>query len=1449
MRSNTVNRIYQGRVVKGELKNNTAGKECKNWESLLLDHHKIFQEAVNYYLLCFAALAKNRPSDNKECPVHALQKQMKEKWTQFNYKGVIRAGIQESVMKYLFPNNSDSTTTLEKCLKKILEGNEGAETSLHKALDELMEEIGTGEGAIQQAGPTFFPMFCEKNTQANFPRGENKRERQTGEYELKEKLLEIESFLDTDENYIKNRKRIETLSKRIKYSWLANKSKRHPEKEVKDCLGKAIKELEQWIEKENNNKKVEPFFNETEFKLELGHIKKKLKTGYIEEKVAFEKTNIKTHIGLLFKHFPNRFTTILMCVFWNKFDKTLNNTAQEKRRQKIKNQTQENKEKMDKLDNQLLVNGQDPIKFCRGERGYIFPAFTAWSQRNDSDLGAPQWKKFDIAAFKEALTVIHQIGEKTKEREKEKQNKDKELEWMEKNQWTEKKTGRNTVKKEWTSKEEEREEPPFIGHFEWNEQKTKLEDKDLKKGDLRIKRLRELLEIELAQEYFGEDDGHGKIPYGLRKRTLRGFNEIRKKWRSKSKNKEFSEKLKNNLKEELNSYQKKNKYIMGSAQLFKELLEEKNWFIWQEPTEQKQTEYNNQGFAENPLEALCDWYELKEDIEKLSKPIQFTPADPEHSRRLFRFGDVASGFDKPSGQYGHDKNSLSFRAPIIKRENGKFIKKDIKIHYSAPRLFRDSLRKESGEELEKMPWLQPMMSAFGFSNSLEQNFSKCNVQLMPDKTRFRKWRFLLNFLIELTIKELQNQIKKDAKRDWQKNCKAGGNRYLKWPKNNGWDGDKKMDQVDWFKKTDPFSCLSVDLGQRTAGAFALIQVNAENKEKSRYIGSAENKKWYASVKNMGVFRLPGENMKFYQKGQLKTEPYGYKGRKASIEELKETKSIISSLIGEESVTELLGEEREQSQLSFPELNDKLLVALRKSQGRLSQYYRWTWMLGENDRKEKALEEIKKDGLKKEWSKLAEEAKNIQKLQILIKGEIPNFQKEIEKKLLTLAGRILPLRGRNWQWKTHPDKKDCHLLSPTERGTDTTNKKLQGQRGLSMKRIEQIEELRCRFQSFNQAQRRKPGNPPFSWSEMRKNPVPDPCPDLLKKLEEIKKQRVNQTAHLILAEALGAQLKTPSLSEKERKQKDIHGEYKKVRDPVDFIVIEDLSRYLTKQDRAPSENSRLMKWSHRAVTHKLEELCEPYGIPILKVPAAYSSKFCSRSSLPGFRAEEVTIRDKNRYPYKKRLEKNESETDDEKKQREFLEKLFKDLETDPKKTGLVPKAGGSIFVPFKPLDKKRSKYTMQADINAAINIGLRAIASPLAKKIHHRIRSEIKEKSGNKKNTVSKTGSIEKRISKKETKTEIKEKLGSKKIIVSKMGSIEKRRFKEETEVKMIKTEDGEKINKKSNFFIDESGIADFEKATINSVKYASGKAIWTKVKQDQWKRCEELNNKKYTDFV
>lgn len=55
-----------------------------------------------------------------------------------------------------------------------------------------------------------------------------------------------------------------------------------------------------------------------------------------------------------------------------------------------------------------------------------------------------------------------------------------------------------------------------------------------------------------------------------------------------------------------------------------------------------------------------------------------------------------------------------------------------------------------------------------------------------------------------------------------------------------------------------------------------------------------------------------------------------------------------------------------------------------------------------------------------------------------------------------------------------DRPDCRVLRKTEPGTDTDDKKLRGQRGLSLKRIQQLAELRRRCQSLNRSLQHTPG---------------------------------------------------------------------------------------------------------------------------------------------------------------------------------------------------------------------------------------------------------------------------------------------------------------------------------------------------------------------------------------
>jgi hypothetical protein len=59
-----MNRIYQGKVTAVEIpdgkdeQGKPKWKNLENWQSALWQHHELFQDAVNYYSLCLAALAK-----------------------------------------------------------------------------------------------------------------------------------------------------------------------------------------------------------------------------------------------------------------------------------------------------------------------------------------------------------------------------------------------------------------------------------------------------------------------------------------------------------------------------------------------------------------------------------------------------------------------------------------------------------------------------------------------------------------------------------------------------------------------------------------------------------------------------------------------------------------------------------------------------------------------------------------------------------------------------------------------------------------------------------------------------------------------------------------------------------------------------------------------------------------------------------------------------------------------------------------------------------------------------------------------------------------------------------------------------------------------------------------------------------------------------------------------
>lgn len=278
-------------------------------------------------------------------------------------------------------------------------------------------------------------------------------------------------------------------------------------------------------------------------------------------------------------------------------------------------------------------------------------------------------------------------------------------------------------------------------------------------------------------------------------------------------------------------------------------------------------------------------------------------------------------------------------------------------------------------------------------------------------------------------------------------------------------------------------------------------------------------------------------------------------------------------------------------------------------------------------------------------------------------------------------------------------------------------------GLSISRINTILGLYQLLKSFKM--RPEPDDP-------RKN-VPKKGDDdlenfnrrLLDMCDRLREQRVKQLASRIVEAALGiGRIKIPKggkTPERPRKAVDA---------PCHAVVIESLTHYRPDELRTRRENRQLMQWSSAKVQKYLKEGCQLYGLHLCEVPANYTSRQCSRTGLPGVRCDDVPVKEFLTAPWwnkvisaaRKKLESNGADAKDR-----FLVELadrLKELKSQAKPlppTVRVPTQGGDLFVAAPPWKLLRSnkdagldsamRRAIQADLNAAANIGLRALLDP------------------------------------------------------------------------------------------------------------------------------------------
>lgn len=1355
-----MNRIYQGKVTNVEIFKDGKPEPLEKWPDALWQHHQMFQDAVNYYIVCLLALATDPTSETAKLRQRITREgEEVHVWGRFRRRGVWRRGLRDSVAPYLTPGNPEPT--FEQVAAAILSGNSLANTeegraTLHAGLRQLLAKC-TGGSGCRNAAPEFLPRYCKPVYGGNFAEDTASVARQSDKLRF--------PFVLHDPNTRPDSASLSPFG--IQSIALPNKKK--PQFPASESRNKLSEMVAAW-----RKRLPEPEADWTRIQKKITELPEDLNLPGYAPTSAKGTVKFRLFAMFLFRYVEQSDFTLGLLRQTTPAPKP--GTAPP-------------------IEESTAAKAiTDPIRSAREARGYVFRAFTSLPCWGGDNSGKSQWYEFDVAAFEEALKALHQVDAKGEERQKELAQKQAQHNYQ-----------RGKTKK-WKSAgtNEEEQRPPVLT------------------CDPRIQRLEELLSTDLADEY--EMSEGQPVKYGLQARTIRGFRDLRKKWNDTlASNAVCSEAARKRLLETLHEYQKDNAETVGSVRLFTELLNEGNWLIWREPTVDEQQGWRKAAdlpqdaeFAKDPLQALTDERELLEEIERLKQPIRLTPADPEYSRRQFYFSDVAKFTER--GDYRHEPNQRTVIVPLATRANGVWQPARIRLHYSAPRLLREGLRADAGENLAAMPWQQPMMTALGLPDPLPQDFRDCPVALMPDVAASGERRILLNFPLTLNEQPLQQQLKKAAR--WDAN-QFGPNfknsSWLRWPSTP----DKNARSRPWWESGESFRCLSVDLGQRDAGAFALLEVTHGNapKPQSRKVGEVDNKTWWATVRGTGLLRLPGEDAMVLRDGKWQEELSGERGRLATREEWDEANDICTRLSLDPA--QILG--NEPKRYSFPELNHELLYALRRAQSRLARLQSWSCVAADEKRRKRIADEINEAendplGLK---PLVVKEAWDLITAKLV--NELEKDRATIQRELVRIADRIQPLRGRRWEWVKRDDGSGSYFLRQTNPGTDPRPKLLAGQRGLSIERIEQLESLRQRCQSLNRALMQTPGQPAKLGRSKRGIELPDPCPELLDRLENLKEQRVNQTAHLILAQALGVRLRAHTNNSTIRQQRDIHGEYEKFREPVDFLVLENLDRYLASQGRSRGENSRLMKWCHRQILGKLKQLCEPYGLRVLETPAAYSSRFCSLTGVAGFRAVELTPNSRQDFRWRKHLErladpvraKKLSRDEREESQQvkalfDALDQLNRDLLANrparPKwRTLLAPVAGGPLFVPM------RGKV-QQADINAAINLGLRAIAAPETADIHVRIRSERK----------------------------------GEKFLVRAENLREKARWKDQTEIAIRNDKHrGELlVEAHPNFFFDAGKVAAFDRAEIpvGQSSFASGRGLWGTINQKDWLRVNTLNN-------
>jgi len=341
-------------------------------------------------------------------------------------------------------------------------------------------------------------------------------------------------------------------------------------------------------------------------------------------------------------------------------------------------------------------------------------------------------------------------------------------------------------------------------------------------------------------------------------------------------------------------------------------------------------------------------------------------------------------------------------------------------------------------------------------------------------------------------------------------------------------------------------------------------------------------------------------------------------------------------------------------------------------------------------------------LAKEVSKLDDLAKEIGKRWKSDDEEWKRQLKEISHWLMPRGLRIL--KGDNLT--THKDKRAAQKAA---RYTG----------GLSMMRITTLRGMWKSQKSF--FQRPEP-------DDLRKN-IPEKDDDSAQKFgqksldrfKHLREQRVKQLSSRIIEAALGLGAEpgnTDSGKHSSKRMRTLSDDKRFA--PCHAIVIENLDDYRPDELYTRRENRRLMEWASGKVRDYLAQGCELYGLLLRQIFPKHTSKQDSRTGAPGQRCNDMSIR---KFPdafWQERIDKVKKKKEAERTPNDqyLLEcqkfaKQWKSKTKNKRQDCLllrIPQKGGQVFVSAD----KHSPIAggLQADLNAACNIGLRALTDPV-----------------------------------------------------------------------------------------------------------------------------------------